>query len=89
MKQSEPEEIPFCTGGGCTAKLGPDILERVLSKLPKGEKDPKLLVGYDSHDDVGVYQVGGAPGHRADARLPSRRWWRIRISLERSRRQMP
>lgn len=57
MKQSEPEEIPFCTGGGCTAKLGPDILERVLSKLPKGEKDPKLLVGYDSHDDAAVYQV--------------------------------
>lgn len=57
MREEKPEEIPFCTGGGCTAKLGPDILERVLSKLPKGEKDRNLLVGYDSHDDAAVYQV--------------------------------
>ena len=28
------EKIVFCRGGGCTAKLGPGILERVLSRLP-------------------------------------------------------
>ena len=27
------EKIAFCRGGGCTAKLGPGILERVLSRL--------------------------------------------------------
>ena len=29
------EKIQFCKGGGCTAKLGPGILERVLERLPK------------------------------------------------------
>ena len=42
------EEITFCRGGGCTTKLGPDLLSHVLSKIPKGEKDPDLLIGYDS-----------------------------------------
>ena len=31
----EPQEIVFCKGGGCTAKLGPGILARVLNNLPK------------------------------------------------------
>lgn len=51
------EKISFCKGGGCTAKLGAGILERVLSGLPKGEKDPGLLVGYDSKDDAAVYRI--------------------------------
>ncbi len=51
------EPIVFCKGGGCTAKLGAGVLERVLSKLPKGEADPDLLVGFDSHDDAAVYKV--------------------------------
>ncbi len=51
------EKIQFCKGGGCTAKLGPGILNRVLECLPKGEKDPHLLIGYDSHDDAAVYQI--------------------------------
>lgn len=50
-------EIKFCRSGGCTAKLGPGALERVLSLLPRGEKDPDLLIGYDSHDDAAVYRV--------------------------------
>ena len=28
------EEIVFCKGGGCTAKLGPGALAKVLEKLP-------------------------------------------------------
>ncbi len=28
-----------------------------FEKLPRGEKDPNLLVGYDSRDDAAVYQV--------------------------------
>lgn len=51
------EKIIFCKGGGCTAKLGAGILSRVLDCLPKGERDPKLLIGYDSRDDAAVYQV--------------------------------
>ena len=51
------EEIVFCKGGGCTAKLGPDLLSHELDKIPRGEKDPNLLIGYDSRDDAAVYQI--------------------------------
>lgn len=50
------EEIVFCKGGGCTAKLGPAALGSVLSKLPKFE-DPNLLVGFDHSDDAAVYKL--------------------------------
>ncbi len=43
----------FCKSGGCSAKLGPKVLSKVLSKLPKFE-DENLLVGFDSSDDASV-----------------------------------
>ena len=43
----------FCKGGGCTAKLGPGILDKVLKMIPK-KADPKLLVGFDHSDDAAV-----------------------------------
>lgn len=49
------EEIVFCRGGGCTAKLGPGVLARVLNRLPK-TKDPNLMIGYDGSDDAAVYR---------------------------------
>ena len=54
---AEQGPIVFCTGGGCTAKLGAGVLSRILKKLPRGEKDPDLLVGYDSRDDAAVYRI--------------------------------
>ena len=39
-----PEEIVFCKGGGCTAKLGAGVLERVLSRLPKPEKKDEMCI---------------------------------------------
>jgi selenide,water dikinase len=51
------EEKLFCKGGGCTAKLGPGVLSRVLERLPKGEPDENLLVGFDSKDDAAVYRL--------------------------------
>lgn len=51
------DEIVFCKGGGCTAKLGPEILASVLEKLPKGNADSNLLVGFDRSDDAAVYQL--------------------------------
>ena len=54
---SKDEKIVFCTGGGCTAKLGAGVLSRILEKLPRGEKDPNLLVGSASRDDAAVYRV--------------------------------
>ena len=46
----------FCKGGGCTAKLGPEILDKVLKMIPK-KADPNLLVGFDHSDDAAVYQL--------------------------------
>ena len=54
MKEEQP--IVFCKGGGCTAKLGPGILARVLEKIPK-TPDPNLLVGFDASDDAAVYRL--------------------------------
>lgn len=52
------KDIVFCTGGGCTAKLGPAALSRVLRKLPGPEKkDENLLIGYESSDDAAVYRI--------------------------------
>lgn len=51
------EQLIFCNSGGCTAKLGPEILSRVLGKIERGEKNPNLLVGFDSSDDAAVYRV--------------------------------
>lgn len=50
------EPIVFCKGGGCTAKLGPGALARVLEKIPR-VSDPNLLIGYDSSDDAAVYRL--------------------------------
>ncbi len=36
--------------------MGPSILDSVLSKLPK-QSDPNVLVGFDTADDAGVYQI--------------------------------
>ena len=52
----EPQEIVFCKGGGCTAKLGPGILAKVLNNLPK-TYDPNLLIGFDGSDDAAVYKL--------------------------------
>lgn len=50
------KEIEFCRGGGCTAKLGPAALERVLSKIEK-RKNPDLLIGFDHADDAAVFRL--------------------------------
>ena len=41
---------------GCAAKLSPSLLEEVLRRLPR-PTDPNVLVGFDTSDDAGVYQV--------------------------------
>ena len=83
----EEEKIIFCKSGGCTAKLGAGVLEHILEKLPKGEKDPNLLVGYDSKDDASVYRLTTLRWSRRW--ISFRRWWRIRTRLEKLRRRMP
>jgi selenide, water dikinase len=42
--------------GGCASKFAPGSLATVLSRLPK-QTDPNLLVGFDTSDDAGIYQI--------------------------------
>ena len=49
--------------GGCASKLSPTILDRALKAVPRVTNE-KVLVGYDTADDAGVYdltQPGSAP----------------------------
>ena len=49
--------------GGCASKLSPKILDRALRSVPRMTND-HVLVGYDTADDAGVYDLtlpGGAP----------------------------
>lgn len=42
--------------GGCASKLPPGSLRAVLSKLPE-QRDPNLLVGFETSDDAGIYRI--------------------------------
>lgn len=49
--------------GGCASKLSPMILDRALKTVPRRTSD-RVLVGYDTADDAGVYDLsepGGKP----------------------------
>ncbi len=49
--------------GGCASKLSPKILDRALRDVPRVINE-KVLVGYDTADDAGVYdltEAGGKP----------------------------
>ena len=42
--------------GGCASKLSPKILDRVLKSVPR-KTNERVLVGYDTTDDAGVYDL--------------------------------
>ena len=46
----------FNVCGGCSAKLGPEVLRAVLEKIPKSF-NKNLLVGYEGSDDAAVYKL--------------------------------
>ncbi|MGE5702031.1 MAG: selenide, water dikinase SelD [Clostridia bacterium] len=48
----------YTTKGGCGCKISPDALSAVLKNLPTPTAhDPRLLVGLDTSDDAGVFQL--------------------------------
>ncbi len=47
--------------GGCASKLSPSILDRALKTVPRVTNE-KVLVGYDTADDAGVYDLTAAGG---------------------------
>lgn len=56
-EQTKVKLTSLTTKGGCGCKIGPADLARVLTMLPRGEKDPNLLVGLETSDDAGVYKL--------------------------------
>jgi selenide,water dikinase len=52
---AEPVKLTaMAKAAGCAAKLNPATLDAVLRKLPR-QTDPKVLVGFDTNDDAGIY----------------------------------
>lgn len=47
--------------GGCASKLSPKILDAVLKSVPR-IANKNVLVGYDTADDAGVYDLSEAAG---------------------------
>lgn len=47
--------------GGCASKLSPKILDRALKAVPRVTNE-NVLVGYDTADDAGVYDLTQAAG---------------------------
>ena len=47
--------------GGCASKLSPKILDRALKSVPR-KTNERVLVGYDTADDAGVYDLSQDAG---------------------------
>ncbi len=54
MKQRLTEMVSCA---GCAAKLAPSALAKVLGTLPPQPLDERVLVGYDTADDAGVFRI--------------------------------
>jgi selenide,water dikinase len=59
--QPSVNEIPrltsLSTKAGCGCKIGPGELSGILQSIPATSRHPNLLVGIDTNDDAGVYQL--------------------------------
>src|ERR1700730_11119282 len=44
-------------GGGCGCKLAPSVLEQLLSSHPTARRYKQLLVGVETGDDAGVWEL--------------------------------
>ncbi|MNS08957.1 Selenide, water dikinase [compost metagenome] len=59
MTPSQPGAVRLTSlakAAGCAAKVGPGQLSEVLGTL-KRSADPRMLVGFETHDDAGVFQL--------------------------------
>src|ERR1700758_4576607 len=46
-------------GGGCGCKLAPSVLQELLSRHPMARRYQQLLVGVETGDDAGVWELDG------------------------------
>lgn len=47
----------YSKGSGCGCKIAPSVLDEILSKIPKPNNFPNLLVGNTYKDDAAVWQI--------------------------------
>jgi len=71
---------------GCAAKLNPATLDSVLRKLPR-QRDPNVLVGFDTNDDAGIYRVNDELALVQTVDFLRRSWMNRNFSVQ-SLRQM-
>jgi len=57
MNASPIRLTQYSHGAGCGCKISPSVLSQILSRVPPGQHDPALLVGYASRDDAAVYRL--------------------------------
>jgi len=52
-----PRLTSLSTKAGCGCKIGPGELSGILQSIPATKRHPNLLVGIETNDDAGVYQL--------------------------------
>jgi selenide,water dikinase len=57
MTESSPRLSSLAHGGGCGCKLAPSVLQQLLADQPAAAPFAKLLVGTETGDDAGVWQI--------------------------------
>ena len=77
----------FCSSGGCTAKLGPDILERVLSRIERGAPDKTCWSGLTAAMTL-PFTASAMTWLWCRLWISFRQCWKILMCLARSRPQM-
>jgi selenide,water dikinase len=56
LKKMATKLTAHAKAGGCASKLSPSILDRALKSVPR-KTNEHVLVGYDTADDAGVYDL--------------------------------
>ncbi|WP_077297298.1 selenide, water dikinase SelD [Virgibacillus pantothenticus] len=57
MTKNNVKLTTLTTKGGCGCKIGPADLADIIKQLPSPTPNPNVLVGLDTSDDAGVYQI--------------------------------
>src|SRR5271170_2825972 len=57
MTKSSPRLTSLAHGGGCGCKLAPSVLQQLLADQPAASPFAQVLVGTETGDDAGVWQI--------------------------------
>ena len=55
QSSKSPRLTSLSHGGGCGCKIAPDVLSKLMTKMPQGQAFPNLLVGNETADDAAVF----------------------------------